>query len=106
MSGEGRLAALAAFLLAASLAACSGPGASPLGEPTVSAVTPDRVSREGGTVTITGTNLFEAASGLGFPAELRAELCGMPLRDLRLQGQERTVTMSPAGRVSSRWARR
>lgn len=100
MSGEGRLAALAAFLLAASLAACSGPGASPLGEPTVSAVTPDRVSREGGTVTITGTNLFEAGSGLGFPAELRAELCGMPLRDLRLQGQERTVTMPPAGRVS------
>jgi surface protein/VCBS repeat-containing protein len=95
-----RLAAVALAGLA--LAACGGSGGSPLGEASVSNVTPPAVSREGAHITITGANLFQPVTSVGFPAELSATLCGAQLEDLQVQGELKTISLPPAGRVTVR----
>ncbi len=97
---SGASAKAALFLLA--LAACGGPGASPLGEPSLSGVTPSNVSQEGADVTITGANLFQPIAGTAFRSELEATLCGAGLTDLEVQGETRTVSLPSVGTVTVR----
>lgn len=77
------------------LAACGRPGA-PLAEPTVSAVSPARVTPETTDLTITGSNFFRYLDGEG----ARVEFCGVSAVAELVAPQLRTVTLAPAGRVS------
>ena len=84
------------------MAACGGSGGSPLGEASVSNVTPAAVSREGAHITITGANLFQPVTSVGFPAGLSATVCGAQLEDLQVRGELKTISLPPAGRVTVR----
>ncbi len=89
--------------LALFLAACTVPGSgSPLPAASVSSVTPRVVMQEGDLVTINGANLFTVRGGSGFARELSVSVCGVPLRDVRVIGEERTAVVPPAGAVTLR----
>jgi len=87
----------ALVLLAFVIAACGGPGGSLLPKVEVFGITPARGSVAGGvSVTLTGRNFAQTAGAGG----LSVLVCGAPLRDVRVVGEERQVLLPPAGRVS------
>ncbi len=92
----------AAALLLLALAACGGPSAPQLGEPSLLGVSPSRVSQEGAEVTITGADLFQPVSGTALPNQLGATLCGAGLVDLEVQGETRTVSLPSVGTTEVR----
>jgi len=89
-----RLLSLLALLTLA-LSACMGGAPSAFGDVTLTGVTPDRVTADALTLTITGTRFFQAADGAG----MRVEACGVTATATILEPVTRTVVLPPAGKV-------
>ncbi len=100
-SFSGRRSLLWVLCLALLLAACGGLGGTRAPAVELLGVTPDRGLVGGGvSVTLTGSGFLQPTGPSG--GTLSVEVCGAPLQNVKVAGDEQQVILPPAGKVSVR----